>query len=183
MELGNVLVFGGTGMLAEVTGWVAKHSTHTIAFGRDHNKLEQLEMRYKVKARNLDYKDISALKEEVINAYKEHKTINMVIAWIHSTSPQAVSVIIDTLYEVQPHKQWTLILVKGSSSHLSGIKETREESVPNCTIKEVRLGFKIEEQGSRWLTHGEISNGVIQAIKGSNKETIVGTLEPWHKRP
>ncbi|MFD1174494.1 hypothetical protein [Oceanobacillus picturae] len=30
MQLGNVLVFGGTGMLAEATGWIAKHANHTI---------------------------------------------------------------------------------------------------------------------------------------------------------
>ncbi|MFD2630428.1 short-chain dehydrogenase [Oceanobacillus kapialis] len=183
MQLGNVLVFGGTGMLAEATGWVANHATHTIAFGRDPHKLARLAKNYRIETKNLDYTDMDALRENVINAYKEHKAIHMVVAWIHRTSPQAVFVIKDTLNQLQPHQQWTLLLIKGSSSRLSDIKETQEESLPNCTIKEVRLGFKIEAQGSRWLTHGEISDGVIQAIRGNDKETIVGTLEPWHKRP
>ncbi|MCG3421042.1 hypothetical protein [Oceanobacillus jordanicus] len=183
MQLGNVLVFGGTGMLAEATGWIAQHANHTIAFGRDAHKLARLTQKYEAGTKTLDYTDIGALRENIINAYKEHKEINMVVAWIHNTSPKAVSVIKDTLNQLQLHQEWTLVLIKGSSSRLSDIKETQEEKLPNCTVKEVRLGFKIEEQGSRWLTHGEISDGVIQAIRGIDKETIVGTLVPWHKRP
>ncbi|SIS66419.1 hypothetical protein SAMN05421687_1233 [Salimicrobium flavidum] len=36
-----------------------------------------------------------------------------------------------------------------------------------CSVKEVRLDFVLNESGSRWLTHEEISNGVIQAIVGA----------------
>ena len=47
----------------------------------------------------------------------------------------------------------------------------------------MQLGFKIIGSHSRWLTHAEISNGVIESLKGNKTKTIVGTLHPWDRRP
>jgi hypothetical protein len=45
------------------------------------------------------------------------------------------------------------------------------------------LGFKIEDNSSRWLTNDEISSGVIEAITNDEEEKIVGIVSPWDKRP
>lgn len=34
-----------------------------------------------------------------------------------------------------------------------------------------------------WLTHAEISGGVIHSIQTQSKRYLVGTLTPWHMRP
>ncbi|MEM5592401.1 hypothetical protein AAHH67_13015 [Niallia circulans] len=41
----------------------------------------------------------------------------------------------------------------------------------------------MENSVSRWLTHKEISAGVIDAIKNNWKRKVVGVVEPWEKRP
>ncbi|MED4701280.1 hypothetical protein P9436_19755 [Lysinibacillus capsici] len=41
----------------------------------------------------------------------------------------------------------------------------------------------MEEGHARWLTHEEISQGVIVAIQQDPPIHIVGTLQPWAKRP
>ena len=85
--------------------------------------------------------------------------------------------------DLQKETPWKLIEVKGSSSHLSNIQTTGQYVQENCHVKIVQLGFVLDGCTSRWLTHKEISNGVIQAIKSENNKTIVGTLEPWDRRP
>ncbi len=36
---------------------------------------------------------------------------------------------------------------------------------------------------SRWLTHEEISKGVIDAINNPKGRYIIGQIEPWGQRP
>jgi hypothetical protein len=45
------------------------------------------------------------------------------------------------------------------------------------------LGFVLEGNHSRWLTHAEISGGVIHSIQTQSKRHVVGTLTPWYRRP
>ncbi|MET3695683.1 hypothetical protein SAMN05877753_102786 [Bacillus oleivorans] len=185
MSLGHVLIFGGTGMLAEATGWITTNADHTIAYGRNKTRLERLEKMYGehgLEVKELDYSDIEALKSELKTAFKQHGPIYMVVAWIHSTAPTAVPTIMKQVSELQIH-QWTLILIKGSSSYLSSIISPESDIPENCYVKEVLLGFIYNGTTSRWLTHQEISEGVIQAIQGNKTKTVVGTLEPWEKRP
>lgn len=48
----------------------------------------------------------------------------------------------------------------------------------------VILGFVLLPGGqSRWLTNSEISQGVLDAIAAEAKRHIVGTVEPWSRRP
>ena len=36
---------------------------------------------------------------------------------------------------------------------------------------------------SRWLTHDEISQGVLDAIQVGEDVAIIGTVQPWEERP
>jgi len=77
---------------------------------------------------------------------------------------------------------WQLFHVLGSRSNLDELLRT--VPVPACCIyHQVQLGFVIEGDRSRWLTHSEISGGVIEAIRGGLPRHVVGTLEPWSRRP
>ncbi len=185
MNLGHVLIFGGTGMLQEASGWIAKHAEHTITFGRNKHRLSQLYRKYGeqgLEVRVLDYTDNKWLKEEIIHSFIKHGPINMVVAWIHGTAPNAIQTIIKLISTLQENKQWTLVIIK-SSGDLAKIITPVNNTEKNCNIKEVQLGFIYNETTSRWLTHKEISEGTIRAIKGNENNTIVGTLEPWDQRP
>ena len=37
--------------------------------------------------------------------------------------------------------------------------------------------------GTRWLTHAEISSGVLNAITLGTPRHIVGMIRPWNQRP
>lgn len=185
MNLGHVLIFGGTGMLQGASGWIAKHAKHTIAFGRNKQRLSRLQKEYGVygfEARTLDYTDNEMLKQEINHSFIKHGQINMVVAWIHGTAPNAVPTIMKQVSSLQKNKQWTFVIIK-SSGNLIRIITPIKNTEKNCTIKEVQLGFIYNENNSRWLTHKEISEGTIEAIKGNKNKTIVGTLEPWEQRP
>ena len=54
---------------------------------------------------------------------------------------------------------------------------------PNVAYRQVILGFQIEGERSRWLTHGEISQGVLQAIADDAEYHVVGVVRPWERRP
>src|SRR5690606_3732421 len=49
--------------------------------------------------------------------------------------------------------------------------------------REVIRGFVIDAGRSRWLTHREISQGVLEAIRADRPRSIVGTVTPWPARP
>ena len=54
---------------------------------------------------------------------------------------------------------------------------------PQLHYRRVILGFVVEGGKSRWLTHEEISGGVIEAVQKDAERYIVGTVEPWSMRP
>ena len=49
---------------------------------------------------------------------------------------------------------------------------------PNIQYRQVILGFVVEPGGSRWLTHQEISTGVMAAVRRDAPYYVVGTVEP-----
>lgn len=186
MNFGHVLVFGGTGMLAQATSWIVENATNTVVFGRNRQRLDFLKKRIKshrLQTEQLDYTCTDDLRKAIHQAYDQNGKIDRVVAWIHSTAPDAVNVIREQITKLQQDHPWTLVLIKGSSSNLASIIQQEEEYKDACTLQVVQLGFVIEGTTSRWLTHEEISNGVIEAIKSRKSTTVVGTLEPWEMRP
>ncbi len=53
------------------------------------------------------------------------------------------------------------------------------------TYRRVVLGFADGPQGTRWLTHREISDGVLAAVDPRQQDavTVVGRVTPWSQRP
>lgn len=49
--------------------------------------------------------------------------------------------------------------------------------------RQVILGFAVEGGRSRWLTHDEISGGVVAAVRADEPYRVVGTVDPWSLRP
>lgn len=160
----------------------------------------------------LDYRDDHVLRQEVRRCQQHFGPIDMVVAWIHSVAPRALDVIVDEILafreealgrgDVLPAPAGSpvhpgssgpqrspdplkIYHVLGSASNLEAIKKSAAvASRPDCDYRQVQLGFVIEDDGrSRWLTNREISDGVIRAIREDRETTVVGTLEPWDRRP
>ncbi len=80
--------------------------------------------------------------------------------------------------------EWEIFDIKGSRA-----SRPTENVIPNypdqCIYREIILGFVYREENdrSRWLTHEEISEGVLNAIRLQQDRYIIGQIEPWVKRP
>lgn len=180
----HAVVVGGTGMLSNVSLWLMDNGYHVSVIARNTSRMEKLieqaSSKKMVTPLLVDYTNGTKLRDKIRETIQKNGDVDIVVAWIHSTANISLSVIAK---EVSNHKnKWELFHVLGSSSNLEKLK--RKVPVPtNCLYNQVQLGFVIEGVHSRWLTHQEISNGVIETIKKRKQIHIIGVIEPWEKRP
>ncbi|UVI33105.1 short-chain dehydrogenase [Paenibacillus spongiae] len=176
----HALVVGGSGMLAKTSIWLADNGYKVSVIGRDRYKLNKLsEMSDNIIPISVDYYNERLFRSNIRNAITTNGSYDLVVAWIHSKEREVIDMISS---EITTVKEWSLFHVLGSSSNLENILNEINYS-ENCDYHQVQLGFVIENNKSRWLTHDEISNGVINCIRTNAKKYLVGTLTPWDKKP
>lgn len=180
----HALVVGGTGMLADTSLWLVSQGYHVSVIGRNRGRMGQLIGRSTNQSQMtpilVDYNDDFQLIQALKSSVEINGPIQLVVAWIHSYAERALQLISQEI--AQSNESWKLFHVLGSSTNLTEMKE--EVKIPDsCQYHQVQLGFVIENGHSRWLTNKEISQGVIEAIYNDTLLHIVGTLEPWEKRP
>lgn len=128
----------------------------------------------------VDYRNNDELIEKINLTMKQNGEIDLAVAWIHSIAENALQTILNEISKGT--NSLSLFHLLGSRSNLDDIKNTIE--IPaNCTYYQVQLGFISEGSQSRWLTHKEISDGVIDAMEKKEEVLLVGQVEPWEKRP
>ncbi|MFS0673243.1 short-chain dehydrogenase [Ornithinibacillus sp. 179-J 7C1 HS] len=177
------LVIGGTGMLEKVCHFLAIEGYDVYVVHRDKTRFQAMQSRSthpdKLFSIRVDYHDEKTLQKKIQETIQIKGCCpDIIVSWIHNSAPNALPTI---LKEVSVRKKpWKLIHVQGSSSFF--VKENT--TVPEvCEYRRVYLGFVLENENARWLTHEEIANGIIKVIHGDYKETVIGTLKPWNKRP
>jgi NAD(P)-dependent dehydrogenase (short-subunit alcohol dehydrogenase family) len=179
----HALVIGGTGMLSDVSLWLVSKGYRVSVVGRSEKRLEQLRSQAKkptsITPLLADYREEDLLTEQIREAVNEIGPLEMVVAWIHYPFKNVLETI---TREAENPQQWKLFHVIGSRANASMI-HTDLHLAENCKYRQVQLGFVIEGEQSRWLTHEEISNGVIEAILKDKQYHLVGVLEPDSKRP
>ncbi|MEN1969083.1 short-chain dehydrogenase [Lentibacillus sp. N15] len=181
----HALIIGGTGMLTNVSKWLIQHSVHTTVVARNKERLNRLQPdepnNVSVDLLSLDYKNTEALSEHIKHALNYHGAIDTVVAWVHRDAPQTIPVILNEIRD-QQQKNYHFFHIKGSSQNLASIKSRL--SVPSmCQYHTIQLGFVVEGNYSRWLTHEEIADGVINAVIQKEEKMVIGQLEPWGMRP
>ncbi|MFG6116212.1 short-chain dehydrogenase [Halobacillus sp. MO56] len=180
----HALVIGGTGMLAETTIWLAGNGYHASVLARNRRKtdklLEQSRHREHLTPILVDYHNLETLKQRLRENFEQYGTPSIVVAWIHSDAEKTRDIIIQEVSKT--FLPFDLYIILGSSTNREVFRQNI--AVPeHCTLHIIQLGFVIENNDSRWLTHNEIAGGVIEAIKHEKVEHIVGVLEPWNRRP
>ncbi|MGG1663240.1 SDR family NAD(P)-dependent oxidoreductase [Brevibacillus sp. NRS-1366] len=178
----KALVVGASGMLTEVARWLAKQGYEVTVVGRNRGKLEEVRdgsshpESFTLLA--LDYHQSDYLREAMEQLVAKQGHIQLVVSWIHQTAPEVLPTIGEVLS--RPQKEWNLY-------HVCGSRAWRNPPVVpegiGCTYHRIILGFVCGEKESRWLTNGEIAQGVIQAIQAAEPQFIVGSVEPWERRP
>ncbi len=119
------------------------------------------------------------------SAVKKFGNIDLVVSWIHSSAPLAPNTIADKLSSYDHSFRFFDIPGSAYADPSKDNSERKSKLIENKNLqyRKIILGFKIEDNISRWLTNYEISSGVIDAIREDIKETVIGTVSPWEMRP
>ncbi len=108
---------------------------------------------------------------------------NLVIAWVHedTLAPQIAKAL------STPEAGCDFFHVRGSSVDVltdsAYALKAKFSNISGMRYHQVVLGFKVSPHGSRWLTHSEISRGVLDAVTSPQELALVGVVEPWSRRP
>lgn len=178
----HALVIGGSGMLAEACLWLAGQGWRVTVIGRSQSKLARLADRHAhIVPVSADYFREAEFRRALRASLERHGPWTLVVAWIHAREEEILAVVSEERGRLA-NSPWKLFHVLGSSSNLEDILRDMP-AFPACRYHQVQLGFVIEGERSRWLTHAEISGGVIHAVRTDAKRHVVGTLSPWSRRP
>jgi len=177
----HALVVGGSGMLLDVSKWLMNNGYHVSIIGRSQEKMNKLivtNTEHLFTPILVDYNNDIELNEKMTNLINKNGKIDLLVSWIHSYAEGALKTIVK--HNSVNNDNWTLLQVLGSKANLSE-EEKKINLQTNCTYRTVQLGFIIENNHSRWLTHDEISEGVIKAINTVIPRTTIGVTEPREK--
>ncbi|MCJ8008726.1 hypothetical protein J2S14_002688 [Lederbergia wuyishanensis] len=128
----------------------------------------------------VNYQAEELFRDKIKNLIEMNGPFDIVVAWIHSGADNTIPIIAEenNLFE----HPWRLFHILGSSTNLKEVID--RVRVPDSSLyRQIHLGFIIEHNRSRWLTHQEISAGVIKAIFQDQSVHTIGTVEPWDMRP
>lgn len=175
------LVIGGTGMLAGVSLALCAGGEDVWLISREASRVAPLRAKAGDSADRLhfvaaDYTEERALAGALRKA-AQGEAPRHVLAWM-ADGPWW-NVLFSTLREVAKGRKWELFRVRGSAAALE-----EPPSVPSdVTLHLIILGFTVEDGQSRWLSHQEIADGVLAALREPQPRTVVGMVHPWSLRP
>lgn len=173
--LKHMLAIGGTGMLrGAVISLLGDFDIVSVVCRSEEsfNKLkEDSGSSRKLNWLKCDYTDYQNLTTNLIRTISELNEISMVLSWIHSSAPLAPVMAAKIINHQRTKCDYYDILGSAGVSRHSAFTQFE-----NITYRTVQLGSVQENNVSRWLTHDEISSGIIEAYKNGHKEFTIGTL-------
>ena len=171
--MSDLLCIGTTGMLAPCVRALIAREHRVACIARTQASLDALAQSFSPDRRALlnihpgDYRDVDGF-ERVLSSIGF--TPVAAICWVHTPAEPVLDLVRGRYPAID------LLRVVGSSTDMP-------TGTAGTTDRIVRLGFVIEGHRSRWLTDEEISDGVLRAFLSGERDSTVGTLEPWDARP
>ncbi|MGD6877637.1 hypothetical protein [Bacillus infantis] len=178
----HALVIGGTGMLKRVIESLCKEGFHVSAMGRSHDHfakmMEEISAPAEVSFIQADYYNPVQFQEALIKAVRDRGMFDLAAVWMRSDASDSFQWLLQ--YIAKDDKFTELYEIKGSHASREPFK-----GLDTSSLKWMRiiLGFRFEREKARWLTHEEISEGVLKAISLKASLFTAGVTEPWEKRP
>lgn len=183
-DAGHALVVGGTGMLGgavralSADGWrVSVLARRARAFAEEIG----------VSGFDCDYHDEAAFTAAVAEAARANGPIALAIAWFHTLKIEAPRRLAEAVGGPGAPGRYVQVLGSAMADPARpdrlGFAASIVEGAPHCQLRQVVLGFQLEEGGSRWLTNAEISRGVLAAVASDAPLSVIGVSEPWSARP
>tara|TARA_R110002072_G_scaffold42064_10_gene117974 strand:- start:128179 stop:128688 length:510 start_codon:yes stop_codon:yes gene_type:complete len=162
----NILCIGTTGMLLGFTQTLLKQGHRMLAIARTCQSLDRCaeglthEQADRLSTEQTDYTDEPRF-ERLLDSIPD--PIEAVICWIHSSAPNALDQVRTRFPDAD------MLRVCSHSTPLA-----HAQSAPHrCVI----LGSTKDNGSTRWLTHDEISLGVLKAFQSTNQVSIVGSID------
>lgn len=175
-------------MLFEVSRRLAYNYNTISVIGRNPQRFEALRrvtihLKGNLNPIMLDYRDSIVLKDNINTSIERYGNISLVVSWIHNIARDTGSVITEIINSRGEKFRYFDILGSSHANPASDCPYPEFSLLENINYRQVVLGFKIDEDHSRWLTDEETSEGVMKAIDDDTEYSIIGTITPWEKRP
>ena len=182
--MAHVLVIGGTGMLREVSLFLAKHDNTVSVVALEAVDLENLKQEAQIENGRIntievDYCEGKRFQNAVKAAMEAHGPITLAIAWMHTSAlPDAANLLVDVISEHSPVCRYFQVL---PSSGITG-KDRRflENPFPQhnkILYRKIILGFRVDQGMRAYLSNKEIASGVIKALRDDAKDAVLGTVD------
>lgn len=164
---GQALVVGGTGMLTGLARALAERGHHVTSISRRGtspvagdacNSLLQAQ----IAPMAVDYRDGDALVVALERAQAERGPIELAVCWIHTDAPEAPALVAGAL---------------APGARLVQVFGTRVWPLAEPPLQIAYRRVLLGAHGGRWLTHEEISAGVLEAVDADRPLSVVGERE------
>lgn len=177
---GDVLVIGGTGMLrSAVYELVDRDLKVVVASRRPDRAARPATGRGEFVPVVAAWQEPQALVDAIVVA-TGGRLVTCVVVWVHF--PYRAEMMRELARVVAPDA--IVVQVWGSASQdPRDVRATEQVTLPGRRMCDVLLGYVSEAGVARWLTHTEISDGVLQALDRTEALQVVGQIDPWEQRP
>ncbi len=177
-------------MLAGVCQRLAVSGETVSVVGRSRDKLAKLvgstnKADGRIVALPVDYRETSAFAGAIRGSVSKYGPIMTAICWIHSNAAAAALAVADLIGNESSPRDYFHVLGSPSANPLHSDQQLLSalESSQGIIYHKIILGFRLTAGGSRWLMDDEICEGVLAAVNLRQREYVVGTVEPWSRRP
>lgn len=169
----HILIVGGTGMLKEASLYYANQNFNVSVIARaKSNKLKNLAQHPNIIPVEVDYSNGILLQKQLQETIDQHGPLQTVISWIHGYAQSAHQVIGEMIYSSPCHYFHLL-----GSGNLEALQKSMNinplQNFSNIHYHRIVLGHL----SNRWLTHQEISQGVIHAVEEKEDTYIIGSID------
>ena len=184
----HLLLVGATGMLAKAGEAIVPGALHTTLVASTTESLERFRASVPEASLSLlalDWSESDAVRASLSQACKEHGVFDAVLLWVHRNGHDLKLILAQLLDSASgPCHVWDVL----GSAHADPLQHLSDQTVvlrahPRVAYRAIVLGFVREKGGKRWLTHGEISQGVLRGIAqtlstSDHTPFIVGETSP-----
>ena len=151
---GHALVVGGTGMLAATTRALADRGHAVTCIARHGADLGD-----GIGVERLDYRDPAGLRKALARSIEARGPLDLAVCWIHTDAPEAPRIVADAL---------------APGARLVQVFGTRVWPLADVPLYVAYRRVLLGSADGRWLSHEEISSGVLNAVDTDRPLTVVG---------
>lgn len=185
---GPALVVGGTGMLAGLVRGLVRAGRRTTVVARSETRIRSLAAETgapaKVLAAPADYTCPDTLKTALSQVLTTGERFTTAVLWVHGSHRPVVHGLLTD--QLAPGALLVDVLGSAVLDPSRGALRRPAYAVPSAVYRAVVLGFTDGAHGTRWLTHAEISDGVLDAVEEGPEAPlirVIGRVQPWEERP